>query len=301
MLRFLISFFVFAIALPLDGNEVSANQENFDSSDKYIRVPISLDTNNFELRFGKEKSHEFTLSFGGGSKIQKDHTVTSSRIEFIHRDIWSDAEEDWIDDSFDQLYEEIDDYDYDYNYNLKLGIGYTKYFNTVQKEKYNRSFYLSSSMQIEYQSSKSTMTESYTGYQIYIEPSETPSEGDYSGESWVEDKVWIFKNTDANSSFYPAINFDIGTRFDVKSDLFNIKDLSLSFDVIWAGLNIHTTISKDMDKREYNCDIPNNVNAPGCLEGYDNYSSKSRRRPPEDDVVIGFHGPFIGLFFKYNF
>ena len=297
MLRFLVSFFVLAIALPSDGSEVSANQENSDSSDKYIRVPISLDTNNFQLRFGKEKSHEFRLSFGGASNIQKDYSHTNSRIEIVYRDIWSDAEGDWIDDSFDQSYEEIDDYDYDHDYNLNLGIGYTKYFNTVQKEKYNRSFYLSSSMQIAYHSRKSTRTESHTGYEIDIELSEPPSEGDFSGESWVEDKVWIYKDTDAYSSFYPAINFDIGTRFDVKSDLFNIKDLSLSFDVIWAGLNIHTTISKDMDKIEYNCDIPNNVNAPGC-PGYDNYRSK---RPLKDSVNIAFNGPSIGLFFKYNF
>ena len=297
MLRFLISFFVFAIALPLDSNEVSANQESSNSSDKYIRVPISLDTNNFELRFGKEKSHEFTLSFGAASNVQKDWTITTNRIEFIHRDIWSDVEGTWIDDSFDQLYEEIEDYDYDHDYNLNLGIGYTKYFNTVQKERYDRSFYLSSSIQIAYHSRKSTKTESHTGYEIDIEPSETPSEGDYMGDSWVEDEVWIYKDTDAYSSFYPAINFDIGTRFDVKSDLFNIKDLSLSFDVIWAGLNIHTTISKDMDKIEYNCDIPNNVNAPGC-PGYNNYRSK---RPPKDNVIIDFDGPSIGLFFKYNF
>ena len=298
MLRFLVSFFVLAIALPSDGSEVSANQENSDSSDKYIRVPISLDTNNFQLRFGKEKSHEFTLSFGAASNVQKDQTVTTNRIEFIRRDIWSDVEGPWIDDSFNQPYEEIEDYDYDHDYNLNLGIGYTKYFNTVQKERYDRSFYLSSSMQIAYHSRKSTRTESHTGYEIDIEPSEPPSEGDFSGESWVEDKVWIYKDTDAYSSFYPAINFDIGTRFDVKSDLFNIKDLSLSFDVIWAGLNIHTTISKDMDKIEYNCDIPNNVNAPGCPGGYDSYRSK---KPPRDNVIIDFNGPSIGLFFKYNF
>ena len=297
MLRFLISFFIFAIALPLDGNEVSANQENSDSSDRYIRVPISLDTNNFELRFGKEKSHEFTLSFGAASSVQKDQTVTTNRIEFIHRDIWSDVEGPWIDDSFDQPYEEIEDYDYDHDYNLNLGIGYTKYFNTVQKERYDRSFYLSSSIQIAYHSRKSTKTESHTGYEIDIEPSETPSEGDYMGDSWVEDEVWIYKDTDAYSSFYPAINFDIGTRFDVKSDLFNIKDLSLSFDVIWAGLNINTSISKNMDKREYNCDIPNPKYEYQCSgEAY-------HRSPPPDknDVIITFHGPSIGLFFKYNF
>ena len=124
MLRFLASFFVLAIALPLDGNEVSSNQENSDSSDRYIRVPISLDTKNFELRFGKEKSHEFTLSFGGASQIQKDYSLTDSRIEFIHRDIWSDAEGAWIDDSYDQFYEEIDDYGYDHDYNLNLSSCY---------------------------------------------------------------------------------------------------------------------------------------------------------------------------------
>ena len=300
MLRFLISLFVFAIALPSDGSEVSANQENSDSSDKYIRVPISLDTKNFELRFGKEKSHEFTLSFGAASNVQKNQSVTSNHSTLIRRDIWSNVDEGawaWIQDDFYQAYEEIHDYNYDHDYNLDLGIGYTKYFNTVQKEKYNRSFYLSSSMQIAYHSRKSTRTESHTGYEIDVEPSESPSEGDFSGESWVEDKVWIYKDTDAYSSFYPAINFDIGTRFDVKSDLFNIKDLSLSFDVIWAGLNINTSISKNMDKIEYNCDIPNNTNAPGCSE---EYHPKSRR-PPNDSVNIAFNGPSIGLFFKYNF
>ena len=131
------------------------NENKVESiNSKYIRVPISFDTSRFQFSFGKETSHEISISLDFSSDPNDDFTQSTNYQTLVNQDVWSEADQDWIYNEYLQNYTRIIDITYDHEYDINIGFGYKKYFTNVLKERYNRSFYVSSNLNISYSSRK---------------------------------------------------------------------------------------------------------------------------------------------------